>query len=85
MDRWFHLLQSMFDFLKAALIDVHLRERREYKVFRALVDSIPGLEERLVSADELIIIAELVRVLYSLFSSTLIGLVAEERCIGGKR
>lgn len=42
---------------------MHHRERREYKVFRTLVDSVPGLEERLVLADELINIAELVRIL----------------------
>lgn len=56
----------MFDFnttILLSLIDVHFRERDEYKVFRTLVDSIPGLEERLVSADELIIIAELVSIL----------------------
>lgn len=37
------------------------RERRELKVFQALLSSVPGLEERLsASEDELAIVAELV-------------------------
>lgn len=42
------------------------RERRELKVFQALLSSVPGLEERLVTSDdEITIVAELVSLLPS--------------------
>lgn len=63
MGHWCRSLQSMFVFKQTTPTDVHSRERREYKVFRSLIDSVHGLEERLVSADELILVAELVRIL----------------------
>ena len=42
------------------------RERREQKIFQALLTSVPGLEERLKtgSEDEVAIVAELVSSLY---------------------
>ena len=44
------------------------RERREHKVYLTLLQSVPGLEERLLtgSDEELLIIAELVRHFWSL-------------------
>lgn len=72
--RWNRLHPSTFGLSQETSIDIAFRERHEYKIFRALVDSIPGLEERLVSADELINIAELVRI--SLFSWPILYLIA---------
>jgi hypothetical protein len=44
---------------------MHIRERREHRVFRLLVQMVPGLEERLVNSTEAEVrfIAELVRAL----------------------
>lgn len=37
------------------------REQREYKIFEVLLDSVPGLQDRITSSDdEVIIVAELV-------------------------
>jgi hypothetical protein len=46
-----------------------IRERREHNVFRALLKSVPGLEERLMtgSEEEMGIVAELVRNLFYAF------------------
>jgi hypothetical protein len=39
------------------------RQRREHRVFRTLLQTVPGLEERLIegSDDEAVVIAEMVR------------------------
>jgi hypothetical protein len=45
------------------------RERREHHIFRALLNTVPGLEERIMtgSEDEVTIVAELVRTFYLTF------------------
>lgn len=50
-----------FKFWMRLSTEIDHRERHEYKVFEALLDSIPGLQERITSSDdEVIIVAELV-------------------------
>lgn len=47
--------------MKQLVSDVIGRDRREYKIFRVLLDLIPGLEERITSSDdEVAIVGELV-------------------------
>jgi hypothetical protein len=51
------------------------RERQEHKIFKELLNGVPGLEERLMtgSGDEVGIVAELV----SFLISVLLGLIAD--------
>jgi hypothetical protein len=54
----------LFEYFTLPSVDssILLRERREHAIFKELLKTIPGLEERLVqgSEDELAIVAELV-------------------------
>lgn len=69
------------------LIHVH-RERRELAVYRKLIETVPGLEDRLLSSpDDLSVIAELVsdRFVNYDFLPNRLDSPATQRCIRGER
>jgi hypothetical protein len=61
------------------------RERREHKIFEALLKGVPGLEERLItgSEDEVAVVAELVGSLFNTCFSLIADLVirGSQRCV----
>lgn len=65
---------------------MYYRERRELKVFQALLNTVPGLEERLAASDdEITIVAELVGPSRLHLLATPFIAPVKERCSGCER